>query len=227
MVTGFLLTVAAMRWQASRKISRVVVSGTTLIPAHEIVELVRLPEDSLTINEMSFGLIERRVQRHPFVKTVSAFRSSGDAIMLKIQERKPVAHVLYKNKQYYIDDEATLLPYRLVGSIVDVPMIAFVGRSSMDSTTLRQALTVVQTLETQDKELARNISELEVRPNGEFVLIMASGATPVLFGTAEDVGEKIDRLGIFWRIASAQMTQKAFSYIDVRWSNRIITRPAL
>jgi cell division septal protein FtsQ len=226
LVTGFLLTVVAMRWQTTRKISRIVVSGTTLIPSHEIVDMVNIPDDSLTINEMSFSLIERRVARHPFVKSVAAFRSSGDAIMLKVQERKPIAHILYKNKQMYVDAEGALLPYRLVSGIVDVPLISFAGRAVLDSATLLGALAILQTLDERDKDLARNVSEIQARPHQEYALILAAGATPALLGKAEDLEDKITRLGLFWRQHTAQMTKRAFGYIDVRWTGQVVTRPA-
>jgi cell division protein FtsQ len=234
LVAGFLLTVVAMRWQGTRTISHIAVTGTTLIPTHEIVERVSLPNDSLTINEMSFALIEKRVRTHPFVKTVSAFRSSGDAIMLRVQERIPVAHVLYKGKQYYVDAEGAVLPYRLVGSL-DIPIIALLGRTTLDSATLHTSLTVLETLSARDKELARNVSELQVRPHTksstspEFTLITATGATPVMFGSAENSEEieaKVARLSLFWRTSSALVAKKAFAYIDIRWSGQVVTQPA-
>jgi hypothetical protein len=230
-VTGFLLTVVAMRWQTTRKISRIMVSGVTLIPQHEIVDMVNLPDDSLTINEMSFSMIERRVARHPFVKSVAAFRSSGDAIMLKVQERKPVAHVLYKSKQMYVDAEGALLPYRLVSGVMDVPLISFTGRTTLDSTSLLGALTLLQTLDERDKDLARNVSEIQVRPRehsgfNEYTLVLAASATPALMGKAEDLEDKITRLGLFWRQHSTELIKRTFGYIDVRWAGQIVTRPA-
>jgi cell division protein FtsQ len=226
LVTGFLLTVVAMRWQSTRKISRIVVNGAALIPAQEIVDMVNITEDSLTINEMSFSVIESRVKLHPFVKTVSAFRSSGDAIVLKVQERTPIAHVLYRGKQSYLDADGTRLPYRLVGSVLDVPMIAFVGKSVMDSVALHDAITILQTLNTRDKELASSVSEVQVRANGEFALVLTTGATPALLGKIDHLDDKIVRLGLFWRQFSAQLQQRAFASVDVRWSGQVVTRPA-
>lgn len=187
--------------------------------------MVNIPVDSMTVRDAPFGEIERRVQKHPFVRTVSAFRGSGDAIMLQVQERKPIAYALYRNKQYYVDTEGALLPYRLVGSVLDIPMITYIQRSVLDSTTLRGALAILQTLNENDKELSRNISEVQVMPNGEYVLVTIAQATPILFGKADDAQAKIARLSAFWKQKVSSINKRAFSYIDVRWSGQVVVFP--
>jgi hypothetical protein len=223
-VTGLLLTIVAVRWQSTRKVSRVTVSGATLVPAHEILDIINIAEDSLTISTLSFSEIEHRVKRHPFVKTVSAFRSSGDAVMVQIEERVPVAHVLYRGKQFFTDAEGVLLPYRLLSSVLDIPMISFAGRSVLDSASLSSALHIIQALEVQGKEFSSNISEVQVRPNRECVLITTASATPVLFGTATDVEQKIAKLRLFWKYQIHQMNSRTFTHIDIRWSGQVVVR---
>jgi len=223
-VTGLLLTIVAVRWQSTRKVSRVTVSGATLVPAHEILDIVNIAEDSLTISTLSFSEIEHRVKRHPFVKTVSAFRSSGDALMVQIEERVPVAHVLYRGKQFFTDAEGVLLPYRLLSSVLDIPMISFAGRSVLDSASLSSALHIIQALEAQGKEFSSNISEVQVLPNRECVLITTASATPVLFGTATDVEQKIAKLRLFWKYQIHQMNSRTFTHIDIRWSGQVVVR---
>jgi cell division septal protein FtsQ len=223
-VTGILLTIVAVRWQSTRKASRVTVSGATLVPAHEILDIVNIAEDSLTISALSFSEIEHRVKRHPFVKTVSAFRSSGDAIIVQIEERVPVAHVLYRGKQFFTDNEGVLLPYRLLSTVLDVPMISFTGRSVLDSSSLSSALHIIQALEAQGKEFSSNISEVQVRPNRECVLITTASATPVLFGTATDIEQKIAKLRLFWKHQIHQMNRRTFTHVDIRWSGQVVVR---
>lgn len=217
--------IIAMRWQSTRTISRVVVVGTSLVSSQEFVEFFKVPEGSLTIRDMPFQEIERRAARHPFVQSASAYRGSGDAVVVQVQERVPVAYLLQRGKQYYIDKSGTLMPYRLLNRVLDLPMITTNRRQPLDSALIQGALAIVQALEERDNTLAKEISEIRILANGEYVLLTSSAGVPVYFGSKEDTMPKVQRLLAFWHTMSEDMQRHKFQYIDVRWSGQVVVQP--
>jgi hypothetical protein len=172
--------------------------------------------------------IERRIEKHPFVKRASVFVGASDALTVEIEERKPIAYLMMKGKQYYVDADARVLPYRLTETVLDLPIIAALGRTKLDSVRIAEVLAIVAALQTFDKDthqsLYRSLSEIDVLPTGEFQFRLTECSTPIRFGTSENKEVKIARLAAFLQhCARTKTSLDACKYVDVRWEHQIVT----
>jgi cell division septal protein FtsQ len=245
-----LVMIAAVRWQYSRTITRVNVIGTVLMRQSEIVDLAlqskqlsTSPESSASTSagaasknmsskiaraDINTSEIERRIEKHPFVKRASVFVGASDALTVEIEERKPIAYLMMKGKQYYVDADARVLPYRLTETVLDLPIIAALGRTKLDSVRIAEVLAIVAALQTFDKDthqsLYRSLSEIDVLPTGEFQFRLTECSTPIRFGTSENKEVKIARLAAFLQhCARTKTSLDACKYVDVRWEHQIVT----
>jgi cell division protein FtsQ len=217
-----ILWVLAIRWQYHRLISRVSVVGTNLLRQQEILDLVKLPA-SRAMRDINTAEIERRIEKHPFVKTVSIFLGTSDALTVTIEERKPIAFVASKGRQYYVDAEGHLLPYRLTETVLDLPVISGLGRSGIDSAGIAMSIAMMLTLQKQDAHLYRALSEIDIRSSGEMILHFTETPAPIRFGTEEETQQKIGRISAFLHHAEQTHTKlKQVEYVDVRWENQIV-----
>jgi cell division protein FtsQ len=223
-----IIWVLALRWQQSRNISRVNVVGTSLLRQQEILDLVKLPE-SRAVRDVNTAEIERRIQKHPFIKSVSVFLGASDALTITVEERKPIAMVVNKGKQSYIDAEGRLLPYRLTETVLDLPILSGLGRGSLDSAKIAMVIATMTTLQQQDGRLYRTLSEIDVLPTGEMTLHFTESPIPIRFGNSEDKEQKIARISAFLHHTGQghdKLKQIAIAYVDVRWQNQVVVHPS-
>lgn len=243
-ITGLVL-VAATRWQFSRSISRVNVQGTSLLRQSEIVDIVLQAKTALPLTsrmtaprmpktDINTSEIEQRIEKHPFVKHASVFIGASDALTVELEERVPIAYLMMKGKQYYLDAEGRVLPYRLTESVLDLPVIAASGRMKLDSARLAEVIETVRAIQAFDKEheqtLYQSLSEIDVLPGGEFQFRLTACPTPIRFGTAENKEVKIARIAAFMRHCARPNSSVAHSfsdckYVDVRWEHQIVVMP--
>lgn len=216
----------AIRWQHNRLVSRVSVVGTNLLRQQEILDLVKLPA-SRAVRDINTAEIERRIGNHPFVKTASIFLGTSDALTVTIEERKPIAFVISKGRQYYVDAEGRLLPYRLTETVLDLPVISGLGRNGIDSAGIAMSIAMMLTLQKHDAHLYRALSEIDIRSNGEMTLHFAESPAPIRFGTEKESEQKIGRISAFLHHAEQTHTKlKHVEYVDVRWKNQIVMYPS-
>jgi cell division septal protein FtsQ len=247
-VFAALVFVAAIRWQNSRSITRVNVLGTTLIRQSEIVDIVlqnaqdaaskKLQKTNqvlnvptrLTKNDINTNELEQRIEKHPFVKRASAFIGASDALTIEVEERKPIAYLMMKGKQYYLDAEARILPYRLTETVLDLPIIAAQGRTKPDSAKIAEVMLTLAAIQEFDKaheqSLYQSLSEIDVFPNGEFQFRLTDFPTPIRFGSAEQKELKIKRLAAFLQHCTHhKISLDDCKYVDVRWEHQVVIMP--
>lgn len=225
-VLAAIIWILALRWQQSRTVNRVSVIGTNLLRQQEILDLVKL-SGSRAARDVNAAEIERRIQKHPFVKSVSVFLGASDVLTVTIEERKPIALVVSKGKQFYVDAEGRLLPYRLTEVVLDLPILSGLGRGSLDSFRLASVIATMTTLREQDAQLYRTLSEIDIVPTGEMMLHFTESPVPIRFGNSEEKEQKIARIAAFLRHSEQAHTKlKQSAYVDVRWQNQVVVHPS-
>jgi cell division septal protein FtsQ len=188
---------------------------------------VKVYTSKISRADINTSEIERRIEKHPFVKRASVFVGASDVLTVEIEERKPIAYLMMKGKQYYVDADAHVLPYRLTETVLDLPVISALGRTKLDSARIADVITTARAVQAFDKEahqsLYRSLSEIDVLPSGEFQFRLAEYATLIRFGTSEQKEAKIARLGAFLNhCARTKTSLDACKYVDVRWEHQIV-----
>ncbi len=221
-----IVWILALRWQQNRVVSRVSVVGTNLLRQQEILDLVKL-NGTRAVRDVNTAEIERRVAKHPFVKSVSVFMSVSDALTVQIEERKPIAMLVNKGRQFYVDAEGKVLPYRLTETVLDLPLLSGFGRGAVDSVRLAMALSTMNTLQEQNSKLFRSLSEIDIHSGGEMTLHFTERPLPIRFGNDEQKEQKIARIAAFMHhVEQSHSSLKNIAFADVRWDNVVILHPA-
>lgn len=220
-----IVWILALRWQHNRVVSRVSVVGTSLVRQQEILDLVKL-NGTRAVRDLKTSEIEHRVAKHPFVKSVSVFLSASDVLTVRVEERKPIAMLVHAGRQFYVDADGKLLPYRLTETVLDLPLLSGFGRKSIDSTRLAIALSTMHTLQEQNIKLYRSLSEIDIHSGGEMTFHFTEEPIPILFGTDDQKEQKIARIAAFMHHAEQTHTAfKSVAFVDVRWENLVVLHP--
>ncbi len=219
-----IIWVLALRWQHNRIVNRVSVVGTSLLRQQEILDMVKLP-GTRAIRDIKTNEIEERLKKHPFIKSASVFLGASDALTVTIEERKPIALAVSKGRQYYVDAEGRLLPYRLTEVVLDLPVISGLGRNSLDSMRLAAVIGTMLTLKQQNKHLYQTLSEIDIQSTGDMTLHFTESPVPIRFGSEDGKEQKIERIAAFLHHAGQTHTKlKQLAYVDVRWENQVVVR---
>lgn len=222
-VLGFVVLMAG-EWRANQLIHSVSVEGLTFVEEQEILELAAVPFDTLQRADLDLLDVKKRVQAHPFVKAASVMHKSAEELLIRIEERMPVAYVLARNNTIrFVDAGGVMLDYRFSRHALDIPLLSgFHESDEPDSLGLAFALAIVKALRESDEVLYRGVSELRLESDGSVTLVSADGAVPMYFGRDEALVEKVNKLCALWNTPQVRVSVPALTYIDLRWRDQVI-----
>lgn len=222
-VLGFLVLLSS-QWRSRQMIRGARVEGNVLLDEKEVLEYAAIAIDSVSMAHVRLQDARDRVAKHPFVKNVAVTMQTGETVVVKIEERVPVASILMQDGTVqYVDADGVVLPHRFTSKTLDLPFLSgMADKNGVDTLVLKQALGIVRALDATDRQLYRNISEVAARDGG-FVLRTTDGAIPILFGDAAGADEKVYKLSAYWKKQVFQGDIPDVSYIDLRWNGQVIT----
>jgi len=221
-VLGFLVLLSS-QWRSRQTIRSARVEGNILLDEKEVLEYAAIALDSVSMANVRLQDARDRVAQHPFVKNVAVTMQTGETVVVKIEERVPVASILMQDGTVqFVDAEGVVLPHRFTSKALDLPLLAGIATTGVDTLLLNQALDIVRALHATDRQLYRNISEITAQ-DGAFVLRTTDGAIPILFGDAGCADQKIYKLSAYWKNQVFHGDIPDVSYIDLRWEGQVIT----
>lgn len=223
-----ILGVLGWQWQAGLKVEAVDVVGARHADPAALRKLARV-DTGAVLYDVDPELIADRVQRHPWVESVSVWRLPTGTLRLGIQERTPAALALDADgaPAYYVDAQGYCMPL-VDKSAYDVPLLRGLGEEAYHPVRPVPRETVRSVLKALARSEARNIvSEVAMRPDGEVVLYTrpttTRGAIKVRLGM-DAYSSKLKQLQAFWTQAILSRPDTKFMLVDLRFDSQIITR---
>lgn len=225
LIVAFLI-VLSFQWRSKQRVKHVDVEGNVLLEKEEVLNVSQLHLDSLKMSDLNFKEITRRIEEHPFVKIASIMSNGSETLVIKIIERKPIARMITTHGDVrFIDAEATILPYRLTVLNLDIPLISGIAvKDAADSSYLREAVRLIQKIESTDEKLYKAISEIQADSDGRFRIITTENALPIYFGSTDELTAKIEKIKLFWNTQLFKIGAMNLRYIDVRWNGQIVVQ---
>lgn len=226
MVTA--VAIQANLWKEDCRVEHITVEGNRNVPTKDILALAKVPENT-KLFELDLYTIEQRVMKHAYVKSVAVLRDIPDRVRITIEERVPVA-AMVADKLYYLDEEGYVLPQIRSQHIFDLPVLSgslgegtiLTGKKSTNKSTL-DALYVLSVARQIDEELYLNISEINVKNNGDFVFYTSEFGIPVVLGRTQ-VGTRLVKFDGFWKSVVASQGAHELLYIDLRFEDQVVVR---
>ncbi len=220
---------AGVRWRSQQEVRGVRISGILYIKESEVRSLLDSSIVPSKMADVHLNDIRLKVMSLPYVRNATVQRVSENEIEIRIQERHPKALVVRSQGDLqYIDEDAVLLPYRLVPSGNDVPIIRGVDNNgTFDTTALRNACSIIAEMSLPENgQVINDISELKYDSETKSYSFESSAeASKVLFGSFENSREKVSNLCSYFAFANKQNDPRAASLIDLRWAQRVfVTR---
>ncbi|MFH1113341.1 MAG: FtsQ-type POTRA domain-containing protein [Pseudomonadota bacterium] len=184
-ILGGLLVYLVFMYLPYFNLQHVDVAGNRRLSRDEVVEAAEI-EAGTNLLTVDLGAVTARLNRHPWIRSASAYRRFPGRLIVEIEERSPRA-ILAADKLYYVDEQADFFSRLLPGDSVRFPLFTGVGPSQLKDRhmevreMIRLGLTLVDLVERtgSDPDISR-ISEIRIDLDDGLSLHTASGRTLIL-----------------------------------------------
>ena len=232
-VGSVVLLIAAMQRKNHQQCTgyEIQISGPEeqlFIDKKKIEEIVFKNRPFINKNISDFNLLalERNLEANAWVKDAELFFDHKGKLTIKVSEREPIARVFTRNgNSFFIDSSGARLPLaetQPAHLLVFTDFPAEKGKlRGADSLMMRDMISLSLFIN-QSSFWSAQIQQVNITPNRTFEMIPLVGNHVVVFGNAENIGQKFDRLETFYKEI---MTKTGFDYyvkLDVQYKEQIV-----
>jgi cell division protein FtsQ len=225
---GVAIVVFANIWKGGLRVGEVTVSGNAILPTETIVRLTAIDRKE-PLFEIDLFETKKRILENPFIKEASVRREAPACVSVHLTERVPIAAIGVGRVQF-IDAEGYVLPPIISEGIFDVPVVTgnipshdLVSGDRVQSQIMREVLSVIATMRAIGDVIYRRVSEINVTPDGDIVLVTTDGTVPVLIGVGE-YGRKLATLVTFWDKIAMRSNLRDLEVVDLRYEGQVVVR---
>ena len=221
-LVGFLFSFSH-RKNAEKKVRDILVefdAGENLFMNYEMVNKLLIQKGKTVKNErlsaLDLHLLESKVLSHPMVENAAIFLTVDGLLKSKVKQREPIARVISKTNNYYIDKQAKKMPLSLNHSA----RVVLVSGNIMDEDNA-QIYQLVKKIVSNDF-LKKQIIGIRKMTNNEFVLKARVGDQKIELGKIENLNKKFMNLESFLKKASIDKTLEDYSHINLKYDNQVV-----
>ena len=171
--------------------------------------------DSVLLNQFHLQELERLLGYHPAIKNVEVFTDQKGALNIDIIQRKAVVRIITKNKNYYLDEEAIVMPI----SNYYTPRVLVVSGNVSEHN--HQAIFDFVSIINKSEFWKAQITQLHFI-NNEVILLPRVGEQKIHFGQLTQVNKKLDDLYQFYKQAMPIKGWQTYSDISLKYTNQIV-----
>lgn len=204
-----------------------------LIKNKEIEKIIRDAFDvGLTqtkVSNIDPRMIEARLKQDAFVEDAEVWLNMSNQICTRIKQREPIMRIIDDNGgNYYLDKTGARVPNSIYYAM-RVPIITgnvppyiqdFFQR---DDYGLKYVFLLTKRL-LEDDFFGNNVQQISVNATGEFTVIPLIGDQKIVFGSYNNLEEKLKRLKIFYHNAMPYEGWKKYSIINVKYYGQIVCK---
>lgn len=184
--------------------------------------------------------LEKALNTHPAIENAEVSGDLNGEIKVEITQRTPVLRIINKNgESYYIDAQTKLMPLNdnysarvlvATGEIFE-PFdrryqfsIDDIKKSKLfTEVSLLDDILDVSTFINQDSTLTELIQQINVNKDRELELYPAIGNHKIVFGSAQNIAEKFNKLKLFYTEGlSKSDSWTKYSTINLKYKNLVV-----
>ena len=170
------------------------------------------PMGLLRLNE-----IEKLLDNNVMIEKSEVFCTIDGTLNAKIKQREPIARVYDGAGVYYMDTQGKKMPLSSSYS-ARVPVL----RGNTEQ--YWQASYALMQFIQNDQWMAENITEVLVKPNGEYDFLMRVPTFKVVFGKFEDETLKKANLKAFYKQLEKTNKLNEYSVVNLKYMNQVVCR---
>ncbi|MBS1638728.1 MAG: hypothetical protein JSR12_01625 [Bacteroidetes bacterium] len=207
------------------------ISGTEkemFINENDVIDLINA---SGNIKERKMGAvdlktIETALQKNIWIKQANLFFDNKKILHVNIEEREPIARIFAEDgESFYVDSTALRLP---LSEKLSAKVPVFTGfptnkaiLSNPDSVLLNGVTEIGKYIYADSFWMAQ-VAQINITPQATFEIIPLIGNQIIVFGDADNIDDKFNRLYTFYKQAWLQNGINTYSKINVQFNNQVV-----
>jgi cell division protein FtsQ len=226
---GFVEKKAELKTYSGLHIDLQAVSGVYFVEEKEIERIVNsaFPElkGGFPVSEVPLAAVEKRLNGHPFIKSVQASMGQKGILDVKIKQHEPIARIARPmGADGYITTEGLIIPTSPTYTSRVLIIEGDYAEKLMDQGSVEAMPELMPLIRfvTQDEFWSAQIIELEINKKDDVRLHQQVGKQVIEFGDALDIESKFRRIEVLYKEILPRKGWNAYERISVKFKNQIV-----
>lgn len=211
--------------KGKEEIKMINIHGNSLLSKEIYMRFADIDQSSV-YDDLSLNLIKRRIEEHPYVAKAEVKSDGIGNVDVNIIEKDIYAVLLSRSEPYFLTSDFELLKIHQFTTYSDIPVISNFRTSEKlapskvyKTEDIVEAFRIIDAAKITDLELAKKLSEINLKNGGDVVLTFSGVSYPIVFGRGSE-SKKMIYLSLVWeRINTLKASYQNTEYIDLRFNN--------
>jgi cell division protein FtsQ len=194
--------------------------GTHFVQQSDILHILKKGEYDILSkvpNEINLHIIENDIKNHSSIKDCDCYFTSGGKMRIIIEQRHPIARVITKKYDFYIDDVgAEMPPSRFYTA--HVPIITGYVTRDMVATDLFKIADLIH----NNNFWEAQIEQINVDQHGEYALIPRAGRQVIELGDANNLEVKFKSLEALYLQIFNNNSWNKYKTISLKYDGQVV-----
>lgn len=211
--------------KGKEEINMINIYGNSLL-SNEIYLRFADMDQSSVYDDLNLNIVKKRIEEHPYVAKAEVKSDGRGNVDVRIIEKDIYAVLLSRTEPYFLTNDFELLKIHEFTTYSDIPVISNFRVSDkllplqvFKNDDIVEAFRIIDAAKITDVELAKKLSEINLKNGGDVVLTFSGVNYPVVFGRGSE-SKKMIYLSLVWeRINGLKENYQQTEYIDLRFNN--------
>jgi flagellar basal body-associated protein FliL len=205
---------------------------SSIVDRQEVLAFLSKESLGQLTDSINLHALEQQILGRGEVMSAQVYTANDRTLAARITQRKPVIRFENGSQHWYADPEGYLFP---VTNSVDVPMVtgiipfhvedSYKGFAPEKERAWVSGMVELARYIDGKPVLRREITQIDVEPDGDLVLYTRKAGPSIIFGSSADYITKFDKLYAWWRNIEPQLEQgKHYKTINLKYNQQIICR---
>lgn len=190
------------------------------IGAAEVYKMLELNQLSLKgkpLSQIDYRRVEKVVKALDLVKRVESFPTKSGYVIIQLWQYEPVIRIMDETGSYYVDSTGVILD----NSLYNAADVIIATGNIKDSVQVNQLHELALKFR-QDAFWNAQMEQINIEPNGEWVLIPRVGQYEIKLGLPNRLDVKLENLKLFYQKALPKVGWERYSSINLKYKNQIV-----
>jgi cell division protein FtsQ len=187
--------------------------------------LAALPRlTSLRVQDVDCEAVAAAAARVPYLTAVHASTSVSGKVVVRAQQRRPVARLFYGDRQRYIDAEGVVMPLSTLGNcnvLVAGGDFREPLRADSIGSQLRQLVALADFLDSHE-QYGCLVDQIYIESDDDVMMVPKVGDHIIELGTVENLDEKFENLLTFYRKGMPRAGWNTYSKVSLKFRNQVV-----
>ena len=178
------------------------------------------------VEDLDLRGMEERLERHAWIRRAQLFVDNNGILKISVEEREPIARIFtLSGNSFYIDSACEQLP---LTDKIAVRLPVFTGfpsdrqkLSKADRQLMRQVKSISEYIN-KSAFWSAQVVQTDITPQRNFEMVPAVGNHLIEFGDGNNVGDKFNRLMVFYKQVMSKMGLNGYERVSVEFARQVV-----